>query len=600
MPGKDSIRDSERGTRHTKACRLYSGVPASPGVGIGSIVVVESGDMAITERPIPKSKTESEVERFLTAIGQVRKNLTELRENLKRELGEDHSKIFDAHLMILKDEDAIEATLDGIRTQRRNAEFVYSKVVSSFIDRMELAEFEHLRERSVDLRDVRGRVIRRLLNRDRPFVASLKKPCILICQSLVPSDVAQMTSDTVLGIATDLGSRTSHVTIMARSRGIPAVVGLQEISREAHAGETGVVDGNKGVVVLCPDRKSLREFRGRQRKFVQFEKELDNLKDLTAVTLDGRKIDLAANIEFPDEIEQAIRRGARGIGLYRTEFFYLSSSHLPNEEEQLSAYKTVAERMAPDPVIIRTVDLGGDKFASYLGTPRERNPFFGWRGIRFSLDRQEVFKTQLRAIYRASVRGNVKIMFPMISSTDELRDAKALCEAVRDELSAEGKPFDAEAEIGIMVETPAAVMIADTLARESDFFSIGTNDLIQYTLAVDRGNARIAHLYEPLHPAVLRAIHRVVRAGHSQNIPVGICGEMAADPISAAILIGLGLDELSTSPYLLPEIKTLTRSITFSEAKEIAAMCLTLSTAAEISRFVASKLEGKIPEILLP
>ena len=597
---KEESRQPRAGSLRPSVCQVFSGIAASPGVGIGPVVVLESGELPIAERTVAKTAVEGEVERFRRAVRHVRDHLIRLKENLEQEIGEEHSKIFDAHLLILKDDDTITATIEGIRRERKNAEYIYANVVSAVVDRLDLAEFEHLRERAADIRDVRSRVIRQLTDRHESLVSSLKKPCILVCRSLAPSDAAQMSTDTVLGIATDLGSRTSHVAIMARSRGIPAVAGLQNISETARPGETGVVDGNKGIVALCPDKKSLRQFRGRQRKLVEFEKQLDTLKDLSAVTLDGRAIELAANIEFPDEIDQAIRRGARGIGLYRTEFFYLSAPHLPNEEEQLSAYKTVAEKMAPDPVIIRTVDLGGDKFASYLGTPRERNPFFGWRGIRFSLDRREVFRAQLRAIYRASDQKNVKIMFPMVSSIEELREAKGLCEEVRQELQSEGRAFDPDAEIGIMVETPAAVLIADTLARESDFFSIGTNDLIQYTLAVDRGNAKIAHLYEPLHPAVLRAIDLIVKAGHGQNIWVGICGEMAADPISAAILVGLGLDELSTSPYLLPEIKTLVRSITFSEAKEIASMCLTLSTAGEISRLVASKLEGRIPDILLP
>jgi len=601
VPRKGLEGASEGPPREAGSCRVFSGVAASPGLAIGPVVVLESGDLPVAERSIARRYVATEVDRFLKAIQEVKDHLLELRDNLRKELGEEQSKIFDAHIMILDDEDTVKATLDGIRRQMKNAEFVYSKVVTAFAERLELAELEHLRERAMDIRDVKGRVIRQLTSAsDQSFVSSLEKPCILVCRSLVPSDAAQMRSDVVLGIATDLGSRTSHVAIMARSRGIPAVVGIQDISKTARAGETAVVDGNRGVVALCPDKKSLRQFRTRQRKLAEFGRELDTLRDLAAVTRDGRAIELVANIEFPDEVDQALSRGAKGIGLYRTEFFYLSSAHLPNEDEQLEAYRTVAEKMAPYPVTIRTIDLGGDKFASYLGTPREKNPFFGWRGIRFSLDRQEVFRTQIRAIYRASRKKNVKIMFPMVSRVEELREAKAVCSKVCEELRRDGEEFDAGAEIGVMIETPAAVLIADALARECDFFSIGTNDLIQYTLAVDRGNARIAHLYEPLHPAVLRSVQRVVEAAHEQNIFVSTCGEMAADPISAAVLIGLGVDGLSTSPYVLPEIKTLVRSITFAEAKEIASVCLTLATGNEIDRLVSNKLAGKIPETLLP
>jgi phosphotransferase system enzyme I (PtsI) len=387
---------------------------------------------------------------------------------------------------------------------------------------------------------------------------------------------------------------------MARARGIPAVVGLKYVTLHVKHGDTVAVDGNRGLVEVGPDDQALKDYAKRRSQFLELEGALLNIRDLPAVTPDGRQIELSANIEMPEEAQLALDRGARGVGLFRTEFFYMKSARLPSEDEQYQAYRKVAELLHPHPVIIRTVDVGGDKFASYLGTEKENNPFLGWRGIRFSLERTEIFKIQLRAIFRAAVVGNVKVMFPMISSLDELRQANAICKEVKDELREKRVPYGENCEVGIMAETPAAVFIADSLAREADFFSIGTNDLIQYTLAVDRGNEKIAHLYEPLHPAILRSIKTLVETGHKHDIWVGVCGEMCGDPAGAVILLGLGLDEFSTSPFLLPEIKTIVRSVTYAEAKELAERALCLSTAADVRRFVEDRIASKFPQIALP
>jgi phosphotransferase system enzyme I (PtsI) len=408
-----------------------------------------------------------------------------------------------------------------------------------------------------------------------------------------------MDKNIVLGFATDLGGGTSHSAVMARSRGIPAVVGLQGITQSARTGDQAVIDGNEGIVEINPDEKKLRYYEKRKSQFEDFERSLDQLRDLPAETLDGRSIDLSANIEMPGEEEQAKDRGASGIGLFRTEFFYMRRGRLPSEEEQFEAYRQVAEAMAPDAVIIRTLDVGGDKFAAYLGTSKETNPFLGRRGIRFSLEKQDIFKCQIRAIFRASAFGNVKMMFPMVSSLDELRAANVVCDEVQTELRKEGIAYDDRLEVGVMVETPSAVLISDVLAKEADFFSVGSNDLIQYTLAVDRGNVRLAHLYEPFHPGVLRLIKRSVDVAHDNRIWIGLCGEMAGDPLAAVLLVGLGLDELSTSIYRVPEIKTVIRSVTYSDARDIVDECLRLPTASEVKSLLMRRLKRKLPKPML-
>lgn len=576
------------------------GLPASPGIAIGVLHVLERDDLKIPERTLGSDEVEPEVERFKAAIQSAREDTTLTRTTLALELGEEQAQIFDAHLMILDDVAVVEQTVKDIREEKKNAEFLFSRNLAAMVDSFERINQRYLRDRAADVRDVRRRVLRVLMRGERPSITDQREPIVIVAHDLSPSDTAVMDKNIVLGFATDLGGGTSHSAVMARSRGIPAVVGLKRITEVATTGDQAVVDGTEGRVEINPDEKKLRYYEKKKSQFEDFERGLDQLRDLPAETLDGRSIDLSANIEFPAEAERAKDRGACGIGLFRTEFFYMRRGRLPSEEEQFKAYKQVAEQISPEAVIIRTLDVGGDKFAAYLGTAKETNPFLGRRGIRFSLEKKDIFKCQIRAIYRASAFGNVKMMFPMISSLNELRTANAICEEVRAELAQEGVPFNDKLEVGVMIETPSAVLVGDGLAKETDFFSVGSNDLIQYTLAVDRGNVQLAHLYEPLHPAVLRLIKRAVDVAHDNQIWIGLCGEMAGDPLSAVLLVGMGLDELSTSPYRVPEIKKVIRSVTYSQARDIVDECLRLPCAEDIKKLLLKKLKRKLPKPMLP
>jgi phosphotransferase system enzyme I (PtsI) len=593
-------KNSESFPMEVSRSKVMRGIPASPGIAVGKAHVLEMEELHVREKQVEPQDVEKEIERFKAALVTARKEIEELRETIGEELGQEQAKIFDAHLMILDDIVAVEKTTKAIREEKKNAEFVYRKTLSEIAEELDLAKDEHFRDSAADVRDVKRRVIRHLLQEPRRGLGKIEGQVVLLAHDLTPSEAVLMSKDTILGFATDSGGRTSHAAIMARSRGIPAVVGLKYATARIRAGDTIVVDGNRGIVDINPTEQALQEYMRRQQQFLDFEGMLVDIRELAAVTTDGRRIELSANIEMPEEVELALAKGAGGVGLYRTEFFYIRSARLPGEDEQYEAYREVAEKCYPYPVIIRTVDVGGDKFASYLGAARENNPFLGLRGIRFSLERQEIFKIQLRAIFRAAASGNVKLMFPMVTSLDELRQANLICSEVKEELKQRGLPFGENCEIGIMAETPATVMIADSLAREADFFSIGTNDLIQYTLAVDRGNEKIAYLYDPLHPAVLRSIKTLVDAGHRHDIWVGVCGEMCGDPVGAVILLGLGLDEFSVSPYLLPEIKTIVRSVSYADTRQLAEKAMCLSTAAEIRSFVEEKIVGKLPTFLSP
>jgi phosphotransferase system enzyme I (PtsI) len=423
------------------------------------------------------------------------------------------------------------------------------------------------------------------------------RDAVLVAHDLAPSDIATLRPGQVAGFATELGGMTSHVAIMARSRGIPAVVGLRGLLENVAAGEPIIVDGIKGLIEVSPRPEIVEGYRGKQRRLQEMEHLHAENREMEATTLDGFTLSLGANLELPEEVEFARERGARAIGLFRTEFFFMTHARMPAEEEQLKAYDAVAARMHPLPVIIRTLDVGGDKVASYLGTTRERNPFYGLRGIRFLIEHRDLFKTQLRAIFRASARGNVKVMFPMIAGLEEIRISRDLSDEVREELTAEGLPFDPSAEIGIMVEVPSAVLMADRLAREVDFFSIGSNDLIQYTLAVDRTNEKTAHLYDPFHPAFLRAVDQTARAARAAGAWAGICGEITSDPLFIPLLIGLGFEELSTSPYYIPEIKAVIRSFRKKDAEEIAAEALQFSTSGRVRAFLKEKVKACLPEL---
>jgi phosphoenolpyruvate-protein phosphotransferase (PTS system enzyme I) len=576
--------------------KTLTGIAASPGIGIGPVHIVDPEEIDVRDGDIGAGEVSREVERFRQAIDQSLHEVRVLRDKIALETGEDEAKILDAQVAILQDPDVTTRTLGAIEAERKPAAFCYRRILSAAAARLEESDGEYYRNRAVDVRDVRRRVLSHLGGvRSRPL-AGLEVPSLIVAADLPPSDMALLPRDKVLGFATDRGGRTSHTAIMARARGIPAVVGLKEATRAVQEGAVAVVDGSRGVVVFDPDAEALAELQRRQRRYDELKANLATLKDQRCVTSDGHEIGLRANLEVPEELPGILHNGAEGIGLYRTEFFYLARQSLPTEEAQYLAYRAIVEAMKPLPVVIRTLDVGGDKFASYLGTPIERNPFLGLRGIRFSLMREEIFRTQLRAILRATAHGNVKVMLPMVVGLEELRAARAIVDSVRGQLARERTPMAERVPLGVMVETPASVFGIDLLAAEADFVSIGTNDLIQYTLAVDRGNPAIASIYEPLHPAVLRAIRTVVESCDRRGIPVAVCGEMAGEPLYAVLLAGLGVSDLSVSPYLVPEIKTIIRACTYRDAAGLAQHCLTLGTPTEVRASVTEFMRRRFPE----
>jgi phosphoenolpyruvate-protein phosphotransferase (PTS system enzyme I) len=571
------------------------GIAASPGIGIGPIHIIDREEVEVRDTPLAPGDVAPEQSRFRAAIAESGGDVRRLREKIALETGEEEARILDAQIEILEDPTVMEETLKAIERERRPAGYCYRRILSAVAARLEEADGEYHRGRAIDVRDVRRRVLSSLCGQKPYALSELKVPSLIVAADLPPSEMALLPRDKVLGFATDLGGRTSHTAIMARARGIPAVVGLKAASRAAREGAIGLVDGTRGLAVFDPDPETLAEHERKQRRYGELGAKLAELKDQRCITADGREVELGANLEVPEELPAIVENGADGIGLYRTEFFYLARQSLPTEEAQFLAYKTVVEAMRPRPVVIRTLDVGGDKFASYLGTPIERNPFLGMRGLRFSLQREDIFRTQLRAILRATAFGNVRVMFPMVVGLEDFRRARAVVDRVRADLAREAVPMAARVPLGVMVETPAAVFAIELLAREADFVSVGTNDLIQYTLAVDRGNEAIAEIYEPLHPAVLRALKVVVDAGARAEIPVGVCGEMAGEPLYAVVLVGLGVSHLSVSPYLVPEIKTIVRACTYEEARSLAEHCLMLSTPEEVRALVNEYMIQRFP-----
>lgn len=579
---------------------VINGIAASPGIAMGRVMVVTRRDINVPFRQLETGEAGQEKKRLEEAMRRTREQLMETRDNIARDMGESYSKIFDAHVMILEDRSSLAQVMEKI-DGGYNAEFAFNAVFSKHERLLWEKGDTYIKDRAGDIRDVRRRVLSNLLGARpaRGDLSKIEEEAVVIAHDLSPADTAQMRREKVKGFATDIGGRTSHTAIMARSLEIPAVVGLNDVTTKTTDGDFVILDGNRGRLIVSPGKETRAKYAEEIERYKRFTRGLLRYKDLPATTIDGHTVTLSANIELHDEVESVLEHGAEGIGLYRTEFIYIGREGLPSEEEQFLIYKDVASRLAPNPVIIRTMDLGGDKFISAFESPKEINPYLGWRGIRFCLARKDIFKTQLRAILRATPFGDVKIMYPMISSLDETVDANQVLEDAKAELKREGHEFNNQLEVGIMMETPAAVMIASDLARHVNFFSIGSNDLIQYALAADRGNEKVAYLYQPLHPAVLRFIDETIRVGKESGIWVGLCGEMSSDVVCAYVLIGLGIDELSTSPYVVPEIKEKVRSIYFSEAEKIARHVLTLRTASEVERAVLEKMEKDLPELLL-
>lgn len=567
---------------------MLKGVAASPGIEIGSVFIYRDEPMVLNMDSIPSENINMEIQRFDNAVELSKSQLEKIKARSEKELGKDKAEIFEAHMMMLEDALFQNEVRDIIREKNITAENALLQVVKRYIDMFAAMNDEYLRERAADIKDIGNRIVKNILGIGIRSLLEIDREVVVVAKDLAPSDTAQMNKRLVRAFATDMGGRTSHTAIMARSLEIPAVVGLADITSKVKDGDRIIVDGNEGVVILNPDPETLVCYQALSHDYQCYLRELRELKNKPCETsCKSRKVEIAANIGTPKDCKGALDNGAEGIGLYRTEFLYMDRSALPNEEEQFEAYKAVAEAMAPKPVIIRTLDIGGDKKLPYLEMPDELNPFLGWRAIRLCLDRSDVLKTQLRAILRAGHYGRLRIMYPMISSAREIRRANEILRMAKEELELEGLPYAQNMPVGIMVEIPSAAVTADILAKEVDFFSIGTNDLIQYTLAVDRMNERIAHLYEPLHPAVLRLIKHVIDASHKAGKWTGMCGEMAGDPVAAPILLGMGLDEFSMSSVSIPRIKKIIRSLDYQEAKVIAEKAINMESPDEIRKLVS-------------
>jgi phosphotransferase system enzyme I (PtsI) len=562
------------------------------------VYLVSSDESAPAERTLAEGDVAAEIMRFEAAIIETRRQINTIQRNVQRVIGEYDANIFDVHKMVLDDGAFIEETIRKIQNEHKGAETAVRVVTARYSEALAVVEDDYLRERVADVKDVARRVLRNLTGEVAHVLDGLREKSIVVASDLAPSETASLRKDLVMGFATDLGSSTSHTAIMARALGIPAVVGLGDVTRRLNAGETILMDGTEGVILLNPSEKSLRKYGqlAEARKLIRDG--LMSIRDEPATTLDGRSVVLSANLELIEEVPDVKRYGAEGVGLFRSEYLYISRNDLPGEDEQYEAYRDVASRLAPAPVIIRTVDLGGDKFASAVKMPQEINPFLGFRAIRFCLAQPAIFKTQLRAILRASASGKIRIMYPMISNVDEVIRANGMLEECKAALRKEGAPFDEDIEAGVMIEIPSAALTADLLARHVSFFSIGTNDLVQYTLAVDRVNDRVAHLYEPTHPGVLKLIKATIDAGHGNGIWVGVCGQMAGDPLMTALLLGLGIDELSMVPSSVPLVKSVIRGVTGAQCDTLAQAALGAGTAMEVLDRCRELAAQVAPEIL--
>lgn len=558
------------------------GIGVSQGIIVGRVFLLEREGLNTVRRDIPADKVNSEVLRFQHAIQKTKNQLKKFRDKIKSELGDSHATLFDSHALILDDPMFLDPTIQMIKNEKINPEHAVHIVFLDYIEKLEKFDDPYLKARIADFRDVGRRLLLNLAGIEKNPLAKLEEKVIVVSFDLSPSETAAMDKTKVIGFVTESGSRTSHTAIMAKALEIPAVVGAQGITKTVRNGDVIILDGTHGTVIINPDRETLKEYLAAQKKSTVTDKELDNLRKLSAQTTDGIQIQLAANIELPDEVEHVKQYGGKGVGLFRTEFLYLYNTTLPSEEFSFKSYKQVVKSFAPEPVTIRTLDIGGDKFVSQLNLPSELNPFLGLRAIRLCLQRPELFKTQLRAILRASIFGNVKLMYPMISGLDELRQANAILEETKAELRQQGIPFKEDIPVGIMIEIPSAAIISDVLAKEVDFFSIGTNDLIQYTLAVDRGNENVAYLYEPLHPSILRLLKLIIESAHRGGARVSLCGEMAGDPDFTPILLGLGIDELSMAPPAIRGVKMKIRSISMADAHQLSNEIMELNSTDEI------------------
>lgn len=565
------------------------GIAASNGIAIAKAYQLTQPDLSYDKRST--DHPDEEIARLDKALDVSKQELEKIRKHTKEKIGDEQAEIFSAHLLVLDDPELINPIKEKITNEQKVAEAALEETANHFIDIFENMDNAYMQERAADIRDVTKRVLAHLLNVRFPDPALIDEEVIVIANDLTPSDTAQLNREFVKGFATDIGGRTSHSAIMARSLEIPAVVGTKTVSETAKQNSTVIVDGIEGVVIVDPTDEELDTYRKKQTAFAEQKKEWAKLKDEPTLTADGEQVDLGGNIGTPEDVVGVLDNGGEAVGLYRTEFLYMDKNELPTEDEQYEAYKTVLEQMNGQPVVVRTLDVGGDKEINYLDLPKEMNPFLGFRAIRFCLEHEHIFRTQLRALLRASVHGNLKIMFPMIATLDEFRQAKGIFLDEKESLQQEGVKVADNIEVGIMVEIPATAIMAEQFAKEVDFFSIGTNDLIQYTMAADRMNERVSYLYQPYSPAILNLINNVIGAAHREGKWAGMCGEMAGDPIAIPILLGLGLDEFSMSATSILPARTQIRSLSKEKWASYKETLLSMQTAEEVVQFVKEKTE---------
>ena len=572
---------------------MISGILASPGIAFGKALLLKEDEIVINQGKISADQIDAEINRFLEARTKSAAQLEAIKEMAGRTFGEEKEAIFEGHIMLLEDEELEGDIRSFIKDNKASADKAIYEVIEQYAKMMAELDDPYLRERATDFRDIGTRLVKNVLGIAVVNLSTIDEEVILVAKDLTPSETAQINLKYVLGFVTDIGGRTSHTSIMARSLELPAIVGTNDITARVNNGDMLILDGINNQIIINPTAEQLAEAKKFQAQFQAEKDELAKLKDLPAITLDGHQVEVCANIGTVKDTEGAIRNGAEGVGLYRTEFLFMDRDALPTEEEQFKAYKEVAEAMPDQPIIVRTMDIGGDKELPYMNFPKEMNPFLGWRAVRIFFDREDIMHAQLKAILRASAFGKLRIMFPMIISVEEVRALKKEIEIYKQELRDEGKAFDESIEVGIMIETPAAAVMAHHLAKEVDFFSIGTNDLTQYTLAVDRGNEMISAMYNPLSPSVLTLIKMVIDASHDNGKWTGMCGELAGDERATLLLLGMGLDEFSMSAISVPRIKKLIRNTNFEDVKAMADQALSYATAAEIEACVDNFIKQK-------
>ncbi|BBV03921.1 phosphoenolpyruvate-protein phosphotransferase PtsI [Providencia rettgeri] len=573
---------------------MISGILVSPGFAFGQALILKEDPIVVSTKKIADDQVDKEIARFIEGRNKSAEQLNLIKEKAEKNLGAEKAEIFEGHIMLLEDEELEQEIVSLIKGDKKTADAAAYSVIEDQAQALESLDDEYLKERAADVRDIGKRLLKNILNIPIVDLSAISEEVILVAADLTPSETAQLNLDKVLGFITDLGGRTSHTSIMARSLELPAIVGTSDATSKIKNGDFIVLDGVNNTIHLNPSEAEIDKLKAFRDEYLQEKEELAKLKDLPAITLDGHQVEVCANIGTVRDVAGAERNGAEGVGLYRTEFLFMDRDSLPTEEEeQFQAYKAVAEAMGSQAVIVRTMDIGGDKDLPYMNLPKEENPFLGWRAIRICLDRKEILHSQLRAILRASKFGKLRIMFPMVISVEEVRELKAELEMLKAQLREEGKAFDESIEVGVMVETPAAAVIARHLAKEVDFFSIGTNDLTQYTLAVDRGNELISHLYNPMSPAVLNLIKQVIDASHAEGKWTGMCGELAGDERATLLLLGMGLDEFSMSAISIPRIKKLIRNASFTDTQALAEQALAQPTADELMKLVDTFIQEK-------